>query len=74
MAVAWMLKLRKVLDKLRLKRKELLDYNVTKSTLDGQMKLFKLTQGGQSLSLEDLCEAEMAIVRFNNNFKMKLNN
>lgn len=65
-AVAWMLKLRKVLDKLRLKRKELLalDCNVTKSTLDGQMKLFKSTQGGQSLSLEDLCEAEMAIVRF----------
>lgn len=67
-AVAWILKLRKVLNRLCLKRKELLalerDCNVTKSAVDLQINLFKATQGGQSLSLDDLFEAEMAIVRF----------
>jgi len=67
-AVAWRLKLRKVLNRLRLKRKKLLaferDCNVTKSAIDQQMQLFKATQGGQSLSLEDIVEAEIAIVRF----------
>lgn len=38
--------------------------NTTKTTIDEQIKLFKATLGGPSLSLEDLFEAEMATVRF----------
>ncbi len=67
-AVAWILKVKKLLNKICLKRKELLSLerncNAFKTTIDAQMKLFKATLGGQSLSLEDLFEAEMAIVCF----------
>lgn len=54
--------------KLCLKSKELLalgkDCNAITSTIDVQMNLFKATLVGQSLSLEDLFEAEMVIVCF----------
>lgn len=67
-AVAWILKVKKLLNKICLKRKELLSLerncNAFKTTIDAQMKMVKATLGGQSLSLEDLFEAEMAIVRF----------
>lgn len=60
--------MKKLLNKICLKRKELLSLerncNAFKTTIDAQMKLFKATLGGQSLSLEDLFEAEMAIVCF----------
>lgn len=67
-AVAWMLKVKKLLKLICLKRKELLllerNCSASKSDIDLQMKSFKATLGGQFLSLEDLFEAEIAIVRF----------
>lgn len=75
-AIAWILKLKKLLRKLCLKRKELLTTNGTalgtsKSSMDAQMNMFKTTLDKQSLSLENLLEAEMAIVCFSQQQKFQ---
>eukprot|EP00063_Salmo_salar_P064092 XP_014038927.1 PREDICTED: uncharacterized protein LOC106592141 [Salmo salar] len=68
-AVAWMLKLKRLLIQLSQKRKVLTqtdpgsDQSLTNS-LKEQIDKFKLTFGKESLSVDDLDEAEKAIIRF----------
>lgn len=65
-ATAWMLKLKQSLKQLSNKRKEFTDKlkNQDKKELVEQLKKFKGTLRGQRLSLEDMTQAEKAIITF----------
>ncbi|XP_049323488.1 uncharacterized protein LOC125783001 [Astyanax mexicanus] len=63
-AVAWMLKLKHILMELSKKRKELLKSSDRPCNIELEVKRIKAALGPQSLSSEDLTEAENAVIRF----------
>ncbi|KAL7840982.1 hypothetical protein SRHO_G00246730 [Serrasalmus rhombeus] len=63
-AVAWMLKLKHVLMELSKKRKELLELSDQSCDIQQKMQKVKAALRPQSLSIEDLSEAEKAVIRF----------
>ncbi len=63
-AVAWVLKLRKLLLELSRKRKELSLEQIDSVAVDAKLQEFKASLGRQSLIVEDIYKAEISIIRF----------
>ncbi len=63
-AVAWVLKLRKLLLELSRKRKELSLEQIDSFSVNAKLREFKASLGRQSLIVEDIYKAEISIIRF----------